>query len=246
MSKILVIREKDVFTSILIENGFSVANFPVIKTEMVSDLSELENLIAEIETFDGIFITSSKAAEIVSAKLSEKAKKFKGKFYVLGKRSNDLLKESGYETFYSKRATTAERLLEAIPKEELKNKKFLFPCGNRSLRIVPEILGRIAEIVETIVYQTIEVETDESELLEIKEKFERGKFDAICFFSPSGVEGFLKKFEDFSQGKIKIAAIGQTTARYVEENNLRVDFVAEKPTAKDFANELTSYLRKKI
>jgi uroporphyrinogen-III synthase len=45
MREILVIREKDVFTSILIENGFSVLNFPTIKTETVSDLSELDGLL---------------------------------------------------------------------------------------------------------------------------------------------------------------------------------------------------------
>ncbi|MDQ3323675.1 MAG: uroporphyrinogen-III synthase [Acidobacteriota bacterium] len=241
-TEILVIREKDVFTSILIERGFSVTNFPTIKTEPLADLSELENFLARIETFDGVFITSSKAAEIVSAKLSETGKDFNGKFYVLGKRSRDLLKKSGYETFFSERATTAEELFKLIPKEELENKRFLFPCGNRSLRVVPAKLEKIAEVVETIVYQTTEVEMDKVKLLEIKEKFERGKIDAVCFFSPSAVKEFLKKFGNFKQDKVKIAAIGQTTARWVKENNLRVDFVAAKPTAKDFASELVNYL----
>jgi len=243
MREILVIREKDVFTQLLIENGFSVLNFPTIKTEPLADLSELENFIAEIENFDGIFITSSKAAEIVAAKLSETGKDFKGKFYVLGKRSRDCLKKLGCQIFYSENATTAEELLKAIPKEELKNKRFLFPRGNRSLRVVPETLRNIAEVFETIVYRTTEIETDEAELLEVKEKCGRGKFDAVCFFSPSGVEEFLRKFDGFSQGEIKIAAIGQTTARCVEENNLRVDFVSAKPTAKEFANELSDFLR---
>lgn len=242
MREILVIREKDVFTQVLIENGFLVTNFPTIKTETVSDLSELEDFVAEIENFDGIFITSSKAAEIVSAKLSETGKDFNGKFYVLGKRSRDLLTKPNHEIFFSKNATTAKELIEAIPKEDLKNKRFLFPRGNRSLRVVPEMLRDIAEVVETIVYRTTEIETDKAILLEIKEKFERGKFDAICFFSPSGVKEFLKKFESFSQGEIKIAIIGKTTARCVEENKLRVDFVAAKPIAKDFAFELTDFL----
>ncbi|MDQ3322710.1 MAG: uroporphyrinogen-III synthase [Acidobacteriota bacterium] len=242
MSEILVIREKDVFTSILIEQGFSVTNFPVIKTEPLANLSELENFLAEIETFDGIFITSSKAAEIVSAKLKETEKHFNGKFYVLGKRSNDLLKKSDYETFFSEYATTAEELLKSIPEKELQSKKFLFPRGNRSLRVIPEKLENIAEVFETIVYQTTEIEIAEKKIIGIKEKFESGKIDAICFFSPSGVENFLKTFESISQGEIKIAVIGQTTAQCVEENNLRVDFISAKPIAKDFATGLTSYL----
>ncbi len=242
-SEILVIREQDVFSSILIEQGFSVINFPVIKTETVADLSELENLLAESKTFDGIFITSAKAAKIVLAKLSEMQKTFDGKFFVLGKRSDDLLKKWGCETFFSEQATTAEELLSLIPKEELKNKRFLFPCGNRSLRTIPEALKNSAEVREVIVYQTIAAEIDEKKLVEIKEKFRREKIAAVCFFSPTGVEGFVKKFEKFSQGKVKIAAIGRTTAQCVKENDLRANFVSTKPAANDFASEFVNYLR---
>lgn len=246
MSEILVVREKDVFTETLIENGFSVVNFPTIKTEAVSDLSELESFIARIETFDGVFTTSSAATEIVLTKLIKTGKVFAGKFYVLGKRSADLLKKSGYEYFYSQEATTAEEFLKLIPEENLRNKKFLFARGNRSLRVVPETLCNQSEIVETVVYRTTEAETDAGKIVEIKEKLARGKFVAACFFSPSGVEEFLKKFENFSQNEIKIAAIGRTTARFVESQKLRVDLVAAKPTAKAFANELSDYLRKEI
>ena len=245
MTEILVIREKDVFTKTLIENGFAVTNFPTIKTETVPDLSELEKIIAEIETFDGVFITSLKAAEIVAAKLGETGKDFNGRFYVLGKRSRDLLNKSGCRVFFNENATTAETLLKLIPAEELKNKRFLFPCGNRSLRVVPETLRNVSEVVETIVYRTTEIETSETELFGLKEKCERGQIDVICFFSPSGVEGFLNKFEDFKQREIKIAAIGETTARFISENNLRVDFISAKPAAKDFAFELINFLNYK-
>ena len=244
--EILVIREKDRFSSILIEQGFSVINFPVIKTAPLADLSELENCLAEMESFDGIFITSIQAAEIVLAKLKEMRKTFRSKFFILGKRSNDLLKNAGCKTFFSEQATTAEELLNLIPKEELKNKRFLFPRGNRSLRVIPETLQNIAEVVEVIIYRTIEAEAQEEKLVEVKEKLERGKIAVVCFFSPSGVKDFLEKFENFTQGEIEIAAIGRTTARCAEENNLRVNFISAKPSASDFASELIRFLRKEI
>src|SRR5690349_6722748 len=118
-AEILVIREKDRFSEILIESGFSVISFPVIKTIPLEDLSELENYLAEIESFDGIFITSSNAAEIVLEKLNKSRKDFQGKFYVLGKRSDVLLKNAGFKTFCSEQATTAEELLKLIPMAEL-------------------------------------------------------------------------------------------------------------------------------
>jgi len=241
--QILVIRQPDVFSSILIEQGFSVINLPLIKTEAVSDLTELENYLAEIENFDGIFITSAKAAEIFAAKFREAQRDFRGIFYVLGKRSADLLKYLGHGVFSGFYANTAEELLEIISQKELENKRFLFPRGNRSLRVIPETLQGIAKVAETIVYQTFDLEPDEKELFEIEEKLECGIITAVCFFSPSGVEGFLENFKDFSQKEIKIAAIGKTTARFAEEKKLRVDFVSTKPAAEDFAAELVSYLR---
>jgi uroporphyrinogen III methyltransferase/synthase len=244
--EILVIREKDRFSLILIEQGFSVMNFPVIKTEPLEDLRELENCLQEIENFDGIFITSSKAAEIVLGKLNETKKSFQAKFYVLGKRSNDLLKAAGLETFFSDQATTAAELLELIPDAELRGKKFLSLCGNRSLRIIPERVKDVAEIKEVIVYKTVATMDNEEQFEKIGKRLKEGKIAAICFFSPSGVEGFLERFTDFSQNSIKVAAIGQTTARFAGESQLRVDLVAAKPTAEDFALELTGYLRKEV
>jgi uroporphyrinogen-III synthase len=94
-----------------------------------------------------------------------------------------------------------------------------------------------------MVYQTIAAETDEKKLAGIKEKFRWEKIAAVCFFSPTGVVGFLRKFEEFLQGKVKIAAIGRTTAQCVKENNLRADFVSAKPAANDFADEFVNFLR---
>ncbi|MCA1638541.1 MAG: uroporphyrinogen-III synthase, partial [Acidobacteria bacterium] len=208
------------------------------------DLSELESYLAEIETFDGIFVTSVIATEILLAKLCETRKNFHGKFFVLGKRSDDLLKQSGYKTFFSEQATTAKELLELIPKKVLKNKRFLFPRGNRSLRVVSEMLQNIAEVCEAVVYQTLDAETDERKLIEIKEKLANEKINVVCFFSPSAVERFLSKFEKFLQNKIKVAVVGKTTANFAEANNLRVDFVSTKPSADDFAALLGNFLRR--
>ncbi len=58
------------------------------------------------------------------------------------------------------------------------------------------------------------------------------------------MEGFLKRFEGFSQCKIKIAVIGKTTARCAEENNLKVDFISASPAANDFAKGLVKFLFK--
>lgn len=244
-SEILVVREKDQFSRFLIEQNFSVVNLPLIKTVPLADLSELERCLENLDRFDGIFITSSKAAEVFLEKSRAVNKSFGGKFYALGKRSGELLKAANCKTFSTDGAKTAAQLLRLIPAEELKDKNFLVLRGNRSLRLIPDALAAVAKIQEAIVYQTVAIEQSRETLNEIKEKLARGEIRAICFFSPSGAEEFLKRFENFSQREVKIAAIGETTARFVKANDLRVDFVAANPTARNFAIDLIEYLRNK-
>src|SRR4051812_37755949 len=109
--EILVVRGYDLFSSILVERGFTVINFPVVKTEAVKDLSELDAVLSEIETFDGIFITSPHAAEPFLERFEEKKTAFSGKFYLLGERTSRLFKPFDVRIFDNGGATTAAELL---------------------------------------------------------------------------------------------------------------------------------------
>ena len=246
LREILVIREKDRFSQILSERGFKVTNFPTVETEPLEDLSELDGLFSEIDAYDGIFLTSAKAAEIILAKFSERREKFHGKFYVLGKRSFELLVGAKYSPFFIEQAKTAEEMLALIPETELKGKRFLFPRGNLSLRVIPERLKGIAELREVMVYKTSATKTDPAQSDKILEKLKTGVYAAVCFFSPSGVESFLEKSGGgFEPGGTKIAVIGKTTAGAAATRDLPVDFVSATPSAEDFAAGLIDYLKTK-
>ena len=238
--EILVIRDFDVFSQILIENGFPVINFPAIKTETISDFSELDETISDLENYDGIFITSPNAAAPFLERLN---KNYHGKIYVLGKRINELFNSFGFETIFDENVKNAEELINSIPKSEIQDKSFLYLRGNRSLRVIPEKLKDLAQVRELIIYKTLATNPNGKQSQEITQKLKNGQISVICFFSPSGAEVFLETFSDFEQGEIKIAAIGITTAGFLNEKNLRVDFIAEKPNAEDFAKGLIDYLK---
>ena len=240
--EILVAREKDAFSEILIERGFSVVNLPLIKTAPLADLSEFRKELENIDSFDGVFITSVSATEIFLSELADAP--FGGTIYAFGKRSADLTKAANLKTFDGGAdAKTASQFLDSIPRAELERKKFLIVRGTRSLRAIADALEKIADAREAIVYETVAADASEEKIFAVKEKFARGAIGAICFFSPSGAEEFLKRFENFAQGEIKIAAVGETTARFIEANNLRANFVSPHPTAKDFALKLIEFLK---
>jgi len=243
MREILVVREFDNFSRILSESGFKVMNFPTIEVAPLEDLSEFEVKLDAIENYDGVFLTSANATEIFQTKLSARNVNFHGKVYVLGKRSFDLLKSENLNLVFAETANTAQEMLENIRLDKLKNKRFLFVRGEKSLRAVPEFLEKIASVDEAIVYRSSRVTIADDKIKEIQTKLANGEITAACFFSPSAAESFLQQFGAEVLHQIKITVIGNTTAEFFERQNLKVDFVAEKATAEGFAVELIKYLK---
>lgn len=244
MKKILVIRKPDEFSRILSENGFEVINLPTIETKPLENLSEFETKLKQIENYDGIFVTSKIAARILAEKFDELNVSFDGKVYVLGKRSFEILQSKDLNLVFFENANTADEMLKKISPDELKNKKFLFVRGEKSLKMIPRFLNDIAVCDEAIVYQNQPIAVDFDSVSTISELLESSKIEAVCFFSPSGAESFMSKFGAQILHQTKIATIGKTTADFLEKQNLRVDFISPKATAKDFAVELTKYLGK--
>ena len=69
-------------------------------------------------------------------------------------------------------------------------------------------------------------------------------YDMLIFFSPAGIKSLLKNFPDFHQGDIRIGCFGETTAKAVEEDGLRLDLQAPNPEAPSMTAALDMYLKK--
>ncbi len=229
---ILVVRKFDNFSRILTEKGFQVINCPTIETVPCENLLDATGEFSPLN-YDGIFLTSQKAAEIAYRELFSK-KIFNGKVFVLGNSSFEILKDKNIHLSFDETANTAQEMLERIPTEELKGKRFLFIRGEKSLGTVRNFLEKIAVVDEKIVYRTNEITVEES----LKTEILANQITCACFFSPSGAESFLEQFsKDFLQST-KIAVIGKTTAEYFAKQNLKTDFIATNANAEDFAIEL--------
>ena len=246
MKTILIIREFDDFSRILAADGYEIINLPLIETKPFDDLNEFEAKLESVENYDGVFLTSKQAAEIFRAQMIEKKIKYPGKVYVSGKRVFEILKKENLNLVFFEPANTAREMLEKIAPEDLRGKRFWFVRGDKSLRVVPDFLSKIAAVDETIVYRTknIAVEIGKKNLL--RERIGNGEFAAVCFFSPSAGMSFIEQFNAELLHQTVIATIGKTTADFFERRNLRVDFVSPKATAADFAVELIEYLRENL
>jgi uroporphyrinogen-III synthase len=242
MRAVLVVRKFDNFSRTLTANEFPVINCPSIETVRHENSRTLGAQISA-KNYDGIFLTSRRSAEILCEEAFDKNFAYGGRVYVLGKSSFEQLQGKNLDLFFRETANTAQELLALIPPADLLNKRFLFIRGDRSLGAIPDFLKDRAALDEAIVYETRRITIDGARRREIEAKLNTGEILAACFFSPSGAESFLEQFGAQSLHQTITATIGKTTADFLEQKGLKVDFMPTTASAEDFAVELIDYLK---
>lgn len=169
--------------SLLLQAGISLVQYDAIKIEWVPFKipSEVNNAI----------VTSQNAVRsILNSKFKIQ------QCFCVGERTKSLLEENGFKVV---KMTEYASELASYLVENHKNDSFHFFCGNiRSDEIPSKLKENTIAFEETEVYKTT---------LNPK-KFERN-FDAILFFSPSGVRSFVTENKI---DKSKVVCIGTTTA----------------------------------
>lgn len=123
------------------------------------------------------------------------------KIYAVGYKTKLALRKNGFGTF--KVCKNARELAEFII-ENSTTEKFLHFCGDLALDVLDKALP-----LQNISYKKIVVY--ETKLIEPKIS---GKYEAVSFFSPSGVRSFAR-FNSF--GDMKIFSIGETTESEIKK-----------------------------
>ena len=229
---VIVVRASDRFSQMLRDAGIEVINLGLVGTEVLDDLSEFENLISRLGEYDGVLFTSRVAARVYVDYVEPT---LKPTLYALGARATKVLVDAGFAVRTIAAANTAEQMLDAFGDNEFAGRKLLFVRGERSMRTIPEMLARLADVDEVAVYRTIEIEPAEIVVGNVRERLTSGAVEWISFFSPSAVEAFEKRFGAVG---VNVATIGETTAVRAREVGFRVGLVASQATNEVFASEL--------
>lgn len=240
---VLVLRSSDRFSDLLWESGCQVLNLEVTRTESLDDLTDLRNSIAQIDRYDGLFLTSPVAAEVFVRELKSSDGKFAGKIYVLGQRTKKVFENAGIGVEYRSEVNTAAEMVAAIGEAEFAGKSLLFIRGDRSLRTIPELLTGAAAVDEVVVYRTLDHPPNAETADSLRKRLQSGEIGWICFFAPSSVDGFRKVFGLEDLNGIKTAAIGKTTGQRIKEKGLHLDFVSQRANADDFAAGLIEFIK---
>lgn len=119
--------------------------------------------------------------------------------------------------------------------EKHKTDKFLLPSSDKyKPEVVEKLEAKGYDYTLAILYRT--VATDMTDIAD-------QEYDIMCFFSPEGIKSLKSNFPDFEQNEMKIAAFGPTTAKAVEEANLRLDIKAPQPAATSMPAALELFIK---
>ncbi|QDP85263.1 uroporphyrinogen-III synthase [Chryseobacterium sp. SNU WT5] len=207
---------KILFTKILDEKEVSV----VLEAEFHSSFLEVIKIaFIKIPSFPlenkSLIFTSVNGVEAFFKNGFKPHENFTGrnfnKIYCVGKKTKMRLRKYGFGVFKMKK--NAKELSEFII-EHCSKEKFIHFCGNLALDILQKKLP-----LQNIGYKKVVVYETELTYPKVEEEY-----DAVAFFSPSGVRSFVENNNlDFKQ----IYAIGETTGEEVRKHTSQNIFIGK-------------------
>ncbi|MBP4138962.1 uroporphyrinogen-III synthase [Flavobacterium geliluteum] len=220
MSKSIQILSTKVLSGIQ-KQALQKANFEVIEADFITT----ENNAFEIKDLnDNLIFTSQNA--VLSVLSNPKVEELKTKnVFCVGLKTKILLSENGFNVVaYTGYASDLAEIITLI----YRNESYTFFSGNMRRETLPKALKE-ADI------KLNEIQVYETTLTPQKIKT---AVDAILFFSPSGVESYLK---DNSIKKEKCFCIGETTAQALDKITKNIS-IADQPTVEDVIEDvITQY-----
>jgi len=129
---------------------------------------------------------------------------------------------------------TNKSLFDVIAKHKT-NERFLYPCSeNADNEIVGWMRNNQCEFALPVMYRTVSND--------VREIIGKGKYDIICFFTPSGVRSLIENMPEFSQNGTYIGAFGINTFKAVLEAGMELQIKAPEPMAPSMVSALDRFL----
>ncbi|KAJ3040459.1 hypothetical protein HDV00_010896 [Rhizophlyctis rosea] len=239
---------EDPYEKLFKQNGFDRSLFLPVLEHVPCNQDELSSTLRHPDQFAGLVITSKRALESISnvlakdvstkkngtTPLPEVWKQWLAKpVYVVGPETARVAEEMGLTDVRGKESGRAEVLVTEIinAKADFGGKPLLFLAGSKHRGTLPDGLQQAGVDFRTIVVYETEGSKRVDEEVERLLEGQKGGVDWVVFFSPLGVRTALPVLRSKScwgEG-LKVAAIGPTTAKEVEDSGVVVTITAAKP-----------------
>ena len=217
----------DPFKAKLSDLGARVLEYPSIQIAPPEDPSALEERLSRLAEYDWVLLTSKSAVDAVSEVFRRKqwdfGRKGKCRIAAVGQGTANRLERIGAAPDLIPETFSGTGLAEClVQREEVKGKRFLFPCSEIAREDLCRLLSEAGGDVDRVTaYRTVTsaYEWPDRELLFA------GKVDAVCFTSSSTVSGFQERLGDENFKRVVdgvlCLSIGSKTSKTLERLGAR-------------------------
>ncbi|XP_068746802.1 uroporphyrinogen-III synthase-like isoform X1 [Montipora capricornis] len=241
------IPQEDDYHKVLLGNGMKPISIPVLSFKF-NNLHELAQKLQEPCKYGGMVLTSQRAVEAIECSVNEFISKEVWKnsianvwqqraIFVVGKASAKAATEKLGLQSTGQEAGSAEALVPIIWQSvKPAGNPLLFPCGNMRRETIPTEMEKAGIPLDSVqVYSTcadLNIKQSLEDLIKVQ-----GTPSYAVFFSPSGVNFTADILSSITEwwNRVKLVAIGKTTAEAMKKKEWTVRAVADQPNPQALA-----------
>lgn len=233
----------------LFENaGATLLEMPMIKI-LPAELTNQElSILNELESFEWLIFTSPNGVQsffhLLSNVVGNKKLPQSLKIAVVGDKTEHVLNEFDYQASFKNPGSTGEDFADFFFEELKQNSSkpnVLLAFGNLARQVIQNKLSELANCTRVNVYRTTNTATIDKKLIR---QIEENKYALLIFTSPSGIKNFIRLKKNIQTENLRIARIGETTAKEAIQNNITPLVIAKNSTALDLFKSISDYYKK--
>ncbi|HZI20675.1 MAG TPA: uroporphyrinogen-III synthase [Pyrinomonadaceae bacterium] len=241
------------FAALLEANGARVVSCPTIEIVPPESYQLLDEALANLYGYDWLVFTSANAVEHFLARLAaaglEVGELDELRVCAVGRATAERLAEAHVHVDVVPARAQAEGVMEALEaylggRAGFENLNFLMPRAAAGRDLIPnelEAAGARCDVVPA--YRTVRPET--TDRAKVEALLVGGGVDCVTFTSPSTVRHFAELFgtRDLAPllAGVRVACIGEVTARAAAEHNLRTDILPAEQNAPALARAVAEH-----
>jgi uroporphyrinogen-III synthase len=217
----------------LLKNGARVLDLPGFAYHAVPLTPQSKKILKTLDSSDWIVFTSVRAVEFFLKRVPKRNFLKKLKVAAVGERTAASLRKCGVRVHLTPKSPSAKNLAKENVFQKTKNLKIFYPKAKDARDEFVKSLQRKHKIQSLVIYS--------KKRLPLTSENRKKLFDTqigwVLFYSPSAVQAFLKNF----RGKkgiqllksVRLAVIGETTAKFLKSLGLKCAVQSKKSTTDD-------------
>lgn len=231
--------------------GANVIVFPTLEVIPPESWNEFDEIISKPHKIDFIVFTSAHAVMMYLKRCSERNAEVdynRTKIVAVGNKTSAVCKENKIPVHIVPVKFSAEGVVNALSKYNLKHKTVFIPRSALGREELPRGLKELGATIKTIPVYNVSVPTGNYINASIEE-LQQANPDLFIFTSPSTFENFLiiNKIDDPSAyfENYDVAAIGPTTKNAIEKKMVNVNIMPDEFTIDGLIKKIIQHYRNK-